>query len=218
MQNGSVVRRTRKMHSDIWQFRWREKTADGKKIYRRRQIGTVDQIRDLETARKAARLLVPDLNVGATKSKSVSITIAQLCSHFEQCELCLANTWRSYSTKTIYKVYLKRWIIPKWGEYLLSEIRTIDVESWLRSLPIARSTCAKIRNVMSVLFNHACRYEFFDGNPIRLVRQSAKRRSPPVVLTPGEIRTLLEGLKIRERTLVFIAASTGIRQSELFAL
>jgi integrase len=38
------------------------------------------------------------------------------------------------------------------------------------------------------------------------------------VLTPGEIRTLLEGLKIRERTLVFIAASTGIRQSELFAL
>ena len=55
-------------------------------------------------------------------------------------------------------------------------------------------------------------------NPIRLVRQSAKRRSPPVVLTPGEIRTLLEGLKIREKTLVFIAASTGIRQSELFAL
>jgi integrase len=71
---------------------------------------------------------------------------------------------------------------------------------------------------MSVLFNHACRYEFFDRNPIRLVRQSAKRKSAPVVLTPAEIRTLLEGLKIRERTLVFIVASTGIRQSELFAL
>jgi hypothetical protein len=54
----------------------------------------------------------------------------------------------------------------------------------------------KIRNVMSVLFNHACRYEFFDQNPVRLVRQSAKRRSPPVVLTPGETRTLLEGLKL----------------------
>jgi integrase len=75
-----------------------------------------------------------------------------------------------------------------------------------------------MRNVMSVLFNHALRYEFFDRNPVRLVRQSAKRRSTPVVLTPGEIRTLLEGLKSRERTLVFIAASTGIRQSELFAL
>jgi len=79
------------------------------------------------------------------------MTIAQLCSHFEQRELCLTHTWRSYSTKNIYKVYLKRWIIPKWSEHLLTDIRTIEVESWLRSLPIARSTCAKIRNVMSVL-------------------------------------------------------------------
>jgi integrase len=218
MQNGSVVQRSRKMHSDIWQFRWREKTADGRKIYRRRQIGTIDQIPDIEAARKMASFLVSDFNSRLEKSKSGSMTIAQLCNHFEQSELCAANTWRSYSTKNIYKVYLKRWIIPRWSERLLGDIRTIEVESWLRSLPIARSTCAKIRNVMSVLFNHACRYEFFDGNPIRLVRQSAKRRSPPAILTAAEIRTLLEGLKIRERTLVFIAASTGIRQSELFAL
>jgi hypothetical protein len=195
MQNGSVIRRNRKRHSDIWQFRWWESTPAGKRIYRRKEIGTVDQIPDLETARKAAFLLVPDLNVGKAKLKPASMTVAQLCSHFEQNELSLTNTWRSYSTKNIYKVYLKRWIIPKWSEHLLSDIRTIEVESWLRSLPIARSTCAKIRNVMSVLFNHACRYEFFDGNPIRLVCQSAKRRSPPVVLTAGEIRILLEGLK-----------------------
>lgn len=168
MQNGSVIRRNRKRHS-VWQFRWWEKTSDGKKIYRRRQIETVDQIPDMDTARKAACLLVPDLNARSAKSRTASTTIAQLCSHFERCELCLTNTWRSYSTKNIYRVYLKRWIIPKWSEHLLSDIRTIEGESWLRSLPIARSTCAKIRNVMSVLFNHACRYEFFDGNPIRLV-------------------------------------------------
>ena len=218
MQNGSIIRRNRKRHSDIWQFRWWEKTSEGKRIYRRREIGTVDQIPDPEAARKAACLLVPELNARTVRSEPTSMTAAQLCSHFDQRELCLGNTWRSYLTKQIYKVYLRRWIIPRWGEHLLSDIRTIEVELWLRSLSIARSTCAKMRNVMSVLFNHALRYEFFDRNPIRLVRQSAKRRSTPVVLTPGEIRTLLEGLKIRERTLVFIAASTGIRQSELFAL
>jgi integrase len=218
MQNGSIIRRNRKRHSDIWQFRWWEKTSEGKRIYRRREIGTVDQIPDLEAARKAACLLVPELKARRGRSEPTSMTVAQLCSHFDQRELCLGNTWRSYSTKQIYKVYIRRWIVPRWGELLLSDIRTIEVESWLRSLSIARSTCAKMRNVMSVLFNHALRYEFFDRNPIRLVRQSAKRRSTPVVLTPGEIRTLLEGLKIRERTLVFIAASTGIRQSELFAL
>jgi integrase len=218
MQNGSVIRRARKKHSDIWQFRWWEKNAEGNKVYRRRVIGTVEQIPDLEAARKAARLLVPELNARTASTQSFVMTMAQLCSHFEQRELGATNTWRSYSTKSVYKVYLKRWVIPKWSDHLLSDIRTIEVESWLRGLPVARSTCAKIRNVMSVLFNHACRYEIFDRNPIKLVRQSAKRRSTPIVLTPGEIRTLLEGLEIRERTLVFIAASTGIRQSELFAL
>jgi integrase len=71
---------------------------------------------------------------------------------------------------------------------------------------------------MSILFNHACRYELFDRNPIRFVRQSAKRRTAPEVLTPNEIALLLNTLKIRERTLVLIAAGTGLRQSELFGL
>ena len=71
---------------------------------------------------------------------------------------------------------------------------------------------------MSVLFNHACRYEFFDRNPIRLVRQGAKRKCAPNVLTPEEIKTLINGLALRERTLVLIAVSTGLRQSELFGL
>ncbi len=143
MQNGSIIRRNRKRHSDIWQFRWWEKTSEGKRIYRRREIGTVDQIPDLEAARKAACLLVPELKARRGRSEPTSMTVAQLCSHFDQRELCLGNTWRSYSTKQIYKVYIRRWIVPRWGELLLSDIRTIEVESWLRSLSIARSTCAR---------------------------------------------------------------------------
>src|SRR6202521_3503377 len=71
---------------------------------------------------------------------------------------------------------------------------------------------------MSVLFNHACRYELFDRNPIYLVRQSAKRRRAPTVLMPDEIKAMLDNLSIRERTLVLLAVSTGLRQSELFGL
>lgn len=67
---------------------------------------------------------------------------------------------------------------------------------------------AKIRNVLSILFNHSCRYESFDHNPIRFVRQGA-----PVVLTALEIRALVDHLALRECTLVLLAASTGLRQS-----
>lgn len=71
---------------------------------------------------------------------------------------------------------------------------------------------------MSVLFNHACRYELYDHNPIHLVRQSAKRKQTPSLLTPAEIKALIDTLGLRERTLVLLATSTGLRQSELFAL
>lgn len=147
-----------------------------------------------------------------------SLTIAQLCDHFEQRELAGDNTSRSHSTKKTYSVYLKRWILPKWGEDELANIKATGVESWLRSLPLSRSSCAKIRNLMSVLFNHACRYELFDPNPIYLVLQSAKRWTWPSVLTPIEIKRLVDILGVRERTLVLLAASTGLRQSELFGL
>jgi hypothetical protein len=85
------------------------------------------------------------------------MTMAELCHHFEQQELTKDDHWRSYSTKRNYLFYLRRWIIPRWGQYELGEVRTIEAESWLRSLPRARSTCAKIRNVMSILFNHSMR-------------------------------------------------------------
>ena len=71
---------------------------------------------------------------------------------------------------------------------------------------------------MSVLFNHGIRYEICDRNPIKLVRQSAKRKSVPVVLTAMEVRNLLSALALRERTLVLVAFGTGLRMSELFAL
>jgi hypothetical protein len=93
------------------------------------EIGTFEQIPDLESARKAASLLVPELNAGRCGSEPISMTIAQLCSHLAQRELCLGNTWRSYSTKHIYKVYLRCWIIPKWGDYRLGQIRPVEVKS-----------------------------------------------------------------------------------------
>jgi integrase len=218
MQQGSLTTKSRLEGPDVWQFRWSEKTPNGRRVYRKRVIGTVEKYPEAESARNAISGLISEVNWANQHPQSVAMTIAQLCSHFEQRELARSNTWRSYSTKRGYAVYINRWIVPQWGRYELRNIRTIEVESWLRRLPLAKSSCAKIRNVMSVLFNHACRYEFFDRNPIRLVRQGARRKAAPNVLTPYEIKLLVDGLELRERTLVLLAASTGLRQSELFGL
>lgn len=52
---------------------------------------------------------------------SLSITIAQLCDHFEQRELAKENTWRSYATKKTYHAYLTRWILPHWRQHELAD-------------------------------------------------------------------------------------------------
>jgi integrase len=218
MQRGSLALVSRKEGPDVWQFRWSEKDLHGARIQRKRVIGTVDRYPDGAAARTAMTIVLAELNSGKARISCGSITVAQLCDHFEQCELTRDNTWRSYSTKKTHQAYLNRWVLPHWRHYELAEVRTIQVESWLRRLPLAKSSCAKIRNLMSVLFNHACRYELFDRNPIYLVRQSAKRRRAPTVLMPDEIKAMLDNLSLRERTLVLLAVSTGLRQSELFGL
>jgi integrase len=218
MQRGSLAMVTRKERPAVWQFRWSEKGLDGARVQRKRVIGTIERYPNEATARAAMTVLLEEVNSVKARSRTRSITVAQLCDHFEQRELAKDNTWRSHATKKTYQAYLTRWIRPHWRQYELAEVRTIQVECWLRRLPLAKSSCAKIRNLMSVLFNHACRYELFDRNPIHLVRQSAKRRRTPTVLVPAEIKALVDNLSIRERTLVLLAVSTGLRQSELFGL
>lgn len=218
MQRGFMQRICRKRGPDVWQFRWSETGHDGKRTHHKKVVGTVEQFPDEHSARRTVVGLITEMNADPGIANFRVITIAELCDHFEQRELAEQNAWRSHATKKIYKAYLNRWVRPHWRRHTLAEVRTIQVESWLRTLPLAKSSCAKIRNLMSVLFNHACRYELFDRNPIYLVRQSAKRRRVPVVLLPAEIKALVNCLGLRERTLVLLAASTGLRQSEIFGL
>src|SRR5262249_49391047 len=98
-------------------------------------------------------------------------------------------------------------------------VSAVAVEAWLEDLDdLAPGSRAKIRNVMSAVFKHAMRHEWIGRNPIALARQSAKRQRIPEVLTVEEIRALIGELAEPYRTLVFLAAVTGMRVSELLAL
>jgi len=92
------------------------------------------------------------------------------------------------------------------------------VELWLSNLDRAPGTRSKIRNTMSLLFNHGRRHDLCERDPIQWVQQSAKRRTAPDILTTNEVQMLLASLLLRERTLVLLAVTTGLRRSELFAL
>lgn len=218
MQGGSVSIERRKRGPDVWCFRWREAGPDGRRIHRRIVLGSAEDLKGIASARTMVVGLRHEINVNHIRIRRESITLADLARHYQQRELAVRNPRISYSTKRAYAGYLEKWIEPRWGKYPLKDIRAVEVELWLKDLDRAPATRCKIRNVMSLLFNHGRRHDLCDRNPIQWVRQSAKRRSAPNVLTSSEAKNLLANLHPRERTLVLLAVTTGLRRSELFAL
>lgn len=168
----------------------------------------------------------PKLRTATMTQVSVDlIFINELVEHFRENELIdLGEEGKAYSTRHRCNSVLNKWILPRWKATGINDVRTIDVERWLRSLTLARGTKAKIRKTFNLLFNHAIRWQFAVRNPISGpvrgsgVRQSEKRERIPEILTPEEFRRLEAALRPREGVLVCLALSSGLRRGELAAL
>jgi integrase len=144
--------------------------------------------------------------------------------HKENPERISGDERKSYSTQDTYDGYLRKWILPRWRSYRLSEVKAVEVERWLKTLcfsdgvPLAKGSKAKIRNIMSALYSHAIRWEWVTKNPITSVRQSAKREKVPEVLTVDELVKLLAAIPEPFRTAVFLDGASGLRVGELLGL
>jgi integrase len=195
----------RKQGPDVWVFRYRDGNTN-----RKDRIGTVEEFSTKAKASKACEQLRSNLN----RETKAPRTVADVISHYTEVEL----STKAYATKAVYGSCINIWILPKWGECLLGGVRTVVVESWLKGLPLSNGSRSKIRNVMSAIFSHAIRYEWLDRNPITMVRQSAKRKGTPDVLTTEETRNLLAELTDPCNVMVLLASATGLRVSELLGL
>jgi integrase len=216
----------------VWVFRWYEIQLDGTKRYRKAVIGTVSEFKTEAEAQNAADALRLEVNEQTPRQKLQAISFETLVEHYKQHELPDVvhgtrplgseagddETRKSYSTQLTYQGYLKKWILPRWRSYRLTEVKPVHVEEWLKSLPMSKGSKAKTRNIMSALYSHAQRWEWATQNPIRHVRQSAKHARIPTILTPQQLKELLDRLVDLPKTAVLLAASTGLRVGELLGL
>ena len=180
--HGCIARERRSNGPDVWIFRWRETQPDGQRTNRKVVVGTVEEYSTRSEAQEATDALRIHVNKETSRSILQPLNCEQLIAHYVQRELAEKNDNRAYSTKAAYKCYLDNWILPRWRTYLLDEVKTVAVEDWLGKLSMAAGTKAKLRNIMSAIFNHAMRHEWTERNSISLVRQSAKREAIPGVL------------------------------------
>ncbi|MGC1784150.1 MAG: site-specific integrase [Acidobacteriaceae bacterium] len=210
-QQGSLLKQKRKSGPDVWVFRWYDDT-NGTRKYKKRVLGKVTDM----PLRRDAEKAVADFRANINVEVRVPQTVSELAAHYRKHELTADK--KAFATIESTSIYLSNHVVPKWGNASLSDVRTVEVEQWLHSLPYAPATRSKIRNIMSALFNHGIRHEWIHRNPITKVRASAKRLREPDVLSPAELSALIAELPLREKAMVMVAGSTGLRRSELIAL
>ena len=231
-QKGSLQRAERKSGDAVWIFRWYEVQVDGTKKYRKTVVGSVREFKTESEAQRAADALRLEVNEQTPRQQLQAISFETLVEHYKLHELpdIVQGTRplgseagddelrKSYSTQSTYQGYLKKWILPRWRSYRLTDLKPVHIEQWLKSLPLSKGSKAKIRNIMSALYSHAQRWEWVTTNPIRHVRQSAKRSRVPTILSPEQIKALLDKLVDLPKTAVLLGASTGLRVGELLGL
>ena len=179
-------------------------------------VGTKAEYPTKFAALKAIDGLRLEVNVEAV-TNATPVTVDQVIAHYKETELADTNR-KTVRTKQVYEHQLDTVISPKWGSHRLKDVKPIAVENWLNEMQVAPGTRYKTKGVMSILFQHAMRYEWAAANPIRLVRQSALPLQEEIVLEPIEIAALLTELRDPFRTLILLASVTGLRRGELFGL
>jgi integrase len=216
-QQGSLQLVERAGSRKAWEYRWYEVQPDGSRRRRNLVLGTLEQYPNETAAQRAVAALRADINAESPRMNLTPMSVQTLVEHYREKELS-EDSGKTYATCRTYQGYFRKWILPRWGQYKLKDVRSVAVEEWLRSLKLSNGSKAKMRNIMHAVFNHTIRWEWHERNPITHVRQSAKRSKVPIVLDVEEIAALLQLLKEPARTAVFLDVMTGLRVGELLAL
>ena len=220
-QHGFFSKIRRKKGPNVWLYRWREVDPKGKPQMRSLVIGTVKEYKTESAAWTAVETLRLNVNQEALRPDAVALTLKQTVEHYRAIELDVEveSERKTFKTKQVYDSNLQTHIEPRWGEYRLRDITAVAVERWLERLEMAGSSKAKLKYVMSDVYQHAIRYGWLrnDENPLLAVRQSAKREQVPETLEAHEFRALMLKLPQKLRTMGIICDDRSAHQRGAWA-
>lgn len=136
-----------------------------------------------------------------------------------------AEKWRSaqlHRPGTIAQVatHLERHVYPVLGDQPMGEIRRSELQAWVkgRSEVLAPATVIVVWRWVSSIFRAAADDGVVRVSPCRGVKLPKRERAQVVPLETEVVRGLVDAIPERYRAPVFLAATTGMRQGEVFGL
>lgn len=218
MQRGQIKRVGR-----CWLLRYWETVIDetGRAVKRRvaRKLATYsDQYRTEASVRPLAEEILAPINARTARPESTQ----ELAGFLEHIYLPHCRATLRPSTAKGYTDML-RLVRPHLAGIRLRDVRTSDIDRILRAVagsrPRAHTTLRNVKSFLSGAFRFAKRSDAVSENPVRdaaVPRGRPKKDRPAYTL--DEISTMLKALPEPGRTVVLVAALTGLRLSELKGL
>jgi integrase len=191
---------------------------DGRRLRRQRSVilGRVSELGKRQALQRLSERLAA-INQGRQKPEHL-ITFQRFV--LERWEPNLYPTLR-HSTQRNYRWYVRRHLLPFFGEMRLSEIGAADVQVFVsrKSKQIAPKTVVCLRNLLSKIFSTAQRWDFLSVNPAQGAQVPALVDTRErLTLTPKQVRALLAELAEPYKTMVLLAVLSGLRRGEIFGL
>jgi len=216
-QEGHLLIRGKRMKK--WVARWRENVIceDGTlgRVQRTVVIGAVSELTKREALNELKKRLGP-MNEGTQRAEA-TITFDKFAHKWEE---AILPTYRA-STRYFYHNTLHRHLLPQFATHRLCDIQPSDVQLFLthKAERYAPSVLHHIRATLSRIFAAATKWNYVDGNPADGVVLPSKRSvRPKTTFKPNDVRRILAHLAQPYRSMVIMAALTGMRASEFFAL
>ncbi|GGR72719.1 hypothetical protein GCM10010252_08970 [Streptomyces aureoverticillatus] len=188
-----------------WQVRWRD--ASGKQ-----RKENFDKKADAETR---AATVKADLDRGLYVDPAAG----------KESFRAVAERWRTsavHRSTTASRVErgLRNHVYPTFGDRPVASIRASDVQAWIkdRAQVLAPSTLEVTYAYLITPLRTAVRDRIIASNPCDGIRLPRQRKPEVLPLHERAVRALIDAAAPRFRALYLLAASSGLRQGELFGL
>ncbi len=125
-------------------------------------------------------------------------------------------------TRERYASVTRTYLLPEFGSTPLAKLDRPMVKRWFADLDVSAGTARKIHTVLSSILDEGMELRLLRANPAARLRLETPERRDMTILTAAEVRAVAEAVgrlgRSQDRLAVYMAAYTGLRAGELWAL